>query len=322
MKSLRIGVAGAGGIAQRNAREAAASGVAEIAGVFDINHKAARDMASALKAPFFATYEDLLASPDVDAVLLSTPHHLHRPMTIQAAAQRKHVLVEKPIANNLTEAEEMIAACRRAGVFLTVNYSFRYLAKVQQARKFIQAGALGDITGVQIISHQYKDPGYWSGARSNSPDNWRASRAKCGGGFLIMNVCHVIDYVSFLTGLQSNRVYSEYATLGSPAEVEDIISVSFRLANGAIGSISASSIMRGADSSEERIWGTNGSMILNAEGISLYSTRPIENLRPGPRRSAVHSSRRSRHASCAVARARQAGRRPGTASAGRVWPAA
>jgi predicted dehydrogenase len=281
MQPLRIGIAGAGGIAQRNAREAAASGAAVIAGVFDVNHKAARDMAKALGAPFCASYEELLASSEVEAVLLSTPHHLHSPMTIQAARAGKHVLVEKPIANNLREAEQMIAACRSARVRLAVNYSFRYLSKLRRARELIAAGALGEIAGIQIVNHQYKDQGYWSGARSNSPDNWRASREKCGGGFLIMNVCHVIDYLYFLTGLKAVRISSEYATLGSPAEVEDIISVSCKWSNGAIGSISASSIMRGADNAEERIWGTNGTLIIHGEGLSLYSTRPVEGLRPG-----------------------------------------
>lgn len=281
MEPLRIGIAGAGGIAQRNAREAAASGAARIVGVFDVNHKAARDLARALRAPFFATYQDLLASRDVEAVLLSTPHHLHRPMTIEAAAQRKHVLVEKPVANNLEEARQMHQACREAGVQLTVNYSFRYLSKVQKAKQLIDDGALGDIVGIQIINHQFKDAGYWSGARSNSPDNWRASRSKCGGGYLIMNVCHVIDYIYFLTDLKATRIYSEYATLGSPAEVEDIVSVSGRMSNGSVCSITASSIMRGADQAEERIWGTNGSVILSGDGLSFYSTRPIDGCRPG-----------------------------------------
>ncbi|MCP9450573.1 MAG: Gfo/Idh/MocA family oxidoreductase, partial [Nitrospira sp.] len=63
--------------------------------------------------------------------------------------------------------------------------------------------------------------------------------------------------------------------------VEDIISVSVRLSNGGIGSISASSIMRGADQAEERIWGTKGTIILDGEGLSLYSTRPIDGKRPG-----------------------------------------
>lgn len=281
MQPLRIGVVGAGAIAQRNARDAEVLGVAKITGVFDTNHKVARDMSKALKVPFFSTYEDLLQSPSLDAVLISVPHHLHRPLTIQAANAKKHVFVEKPMANNLQEAEEMIKACKENGVALSVNYSFRYLPKIQKAKQLIDEGVLDQITGVQIIVHQFKDPGYWTGARSNSPDDWRASRSKCGGGYLIMNVCHVIDYVYFMTGVKAQRIYSEYNTLGSKAEVEDIISVSFRLENGGIGTISASSIMRGTEQFEVRIWGTKGTLILDEHSLSFYSTRPVSGKKPG-----------------------------------------
>lgn len=281
MKPLRIAIVGAGAIAQRNATEAAQSGAATIAGIFDINTKVARDMGQKLSAPVFSSYEQVLASPDVEAVLMSTPHHVHRPMTEQAALAGKHVLVEKPLATTLEDAEAMIAACRRAGVALTVNYSFRYLPQIRKARQLIQDGALGDITGVQLIAHQFKDQGYWMGARSNSPDDWRASRQKCGGGFLIMTICHNVDYLYYMTGLKATRVYSEWATLGSPGDVEDIISVSSRWGDRAIGSLSASSIMRGGDMGEERIWGTKGTIIMSGGTLSCYSTRPVDGKKPG-----------------------------------------
>jgi predicted dehydrogenase len=203
-------------------------------------------------------------------------------MTVAAAAAGKHVLIEKPLATTLEDAEAMIAACAKAGVGLTVNYSFRYLARIQKARQLVEEGALGDITGVQLIAHQFKDRGYWLGARSNSPDDWRASREKCGGGFLIMTVCHNIDYLYYITGLKATRVYSEWATLASPGDVEDIISISSRWGERAVGSLSASSIMRGADFGEERIWGTNGTMILSGDGgLSVWSTRPVDGKKPG-----------------------------------------
>jgi predicted dehydrogenase len=281
VRALRMAVVGAGAIAQRNAVEAAGSGATTIAGVFDVNVKVARDMAKRLGVPVFTSYEQALDSREVDAVLLSTPHHVHKSMTVAAARKGKHVMVEKPMATTMADAEEMIAACKAAGVALTVNYSFRYLPKIQKARALVHAGALGDITGVQIIAHQFKDPGYWMGARSNSPDDWRASREKCGGGFLIMNVCHTIDYLYYITGLRGTRVYCEYETAGSPGDVEDILSLTCRWGDRAIGTISASSIMRGADAAEERIWGTKGTLILNAEGLSFYSTRPIDGKTPG-----------------------------------------
>src|SRR5688572_32384381 len=95
MQRLRIAVIGAGAIAQRNAAEAAQSGAATIAGVFDVNTKVARDMARKLGTTVFSSYEDVLASRSVEAVLMSTPHHVHRSMTVDAAAAGKHVLIEK-----------------------------------------------------------------------------------------------------------------------------------------------------------------------------------------------------------------------------------
>jgi predicted dehydrogenase len=279
--AFRIAIVGAGGIAQRNAAEAAASGAATIAGVFDLNVKVARAMAKKLGTMVFSSYEEVVSGRDVDAVLLSTPHHVHKSMTIQAAEAGKHVMVEKPMATTLEDGEAMIAACKRAGVALTVNYSFRYLPKIRMARALVEEGVLGDITGVQIIAHQYKDPGYWMGARSNSPGDWRSSREKAGGGLLIMNVCHTIDYLYFVTGLRATRVYSEYSTLASPGDAEDIISVSARWGERAVCTISASSIMRGDDTLEERVWGTKGTLILRPEGLAFYSCRPIAGKKPG-----------------------------------------
>jgi predicted dehydrogenase len=281
MDPLKIGIVGAGAIAQRNAREALKSGSTEVLGVFDINHKVARDMCKALSVPFVPTYEDMLDNPKIEAVLISTPHFLHKEQACKAAEAGKHILIEKPMANNLEEAGQIISACESNDVKLTVNYSFRYLPKIQKAKELVNAGAVGDIVGVQIISHQFKDPGYWSGARSNSPDDWRASKEKSGGGILIMTTCHAIDYISYICSQKTVRVYSEYDTLNSSAEVEDVISITFRLENGAIGCHSASTIMRGHSQSEEIIWGKKGTMVIGHDFLQLYSMRPIDGRRPG-----------------------------------------
>lgn len=281
MDKLGLAIIGAGAIAQRNAREAARTGLVRITGVFDTNKKASLQMARDLSTMSYACCEQALESRDVEAVLISTPHFLHMAQAVQAARCGKHILLEKPLANTLDEAGEIVRACARSGVSLTVNYSFRYLPKIQKAREIAASGLLGDITGVQILAHQFKDPGYWLGARSNSPDDWRALKKKSGGGLLIMSTCHAIDYIYYITGLKASRVYSEYGTLNSSAEVEDIVGVTCRFDNGALGSINASSIMRGFEQNEERIWGTKGTMVLSPNGVSVYSIRSHAGLKPG-----------------------------------------
>jgi predicted dehydrogenase len=272
---------GAGAIGHYDAREAAQSGAAKIAGVFDVNHHAARELARSLSTRFFSSYQELLDSATTEAVLLAVPHHLHKSMAMEAANHGKHVLVEKPMATTVEDADAMIACCRRNRVALTVNFSLRYLPRNQKARELIEQGALGEITGIQIIAHAFRERGYWIGGRSHSPDDWRASREKSGAGVLFMNVCHVLDYVYGLTGLKATRVYGEYATLASPVEVEDIASVTCRFDNNSIGTVSASTIMRGSEQIEERIWGTQGTLILTPQELCFYSTRPVDGKRPG-----------------------------------------
>jgi predicted dehydrogenase len=281
VEPLAIAIVGAGAIGQYDAREAAQSGAAKIAGVFDVNHHAARELARSLSTRFFSSYEELLDSEGTEAVLLAVPHHLHKSMAVQAASRGKHVMVEKPMATTIEDANAMIASCRRNHVALTVNFSLRYLPRNQKAQELISQGALGEITGSQIIAHAFRERGYWIGGRSHSPDDWRASREKSGAGVLFMNVCHVLDYVYGLTGLKATRVYGEYATLASPVEVEDIVSATCRFNNNSIGTVAASTIMRGAEQIEERIWGTQGTLVLSPEGLSFYSTRPVGGKRPG-----------------------------------------
>jgi len=210
--------------------------------VFDTNLKVARSVANEVSAKVHESYEALLADPEIEAVLLAVPHHLHRDLTIQAAASGKHLLLEKPLANTVEEANAMLAACRRAGTLSTVNFSYRYLPQFQAARALVEAGAVGEITGVQVAAYSYREHGYWFGARSQSVDDWRTDKTKAGAGFLFMNLCHVIDYIHFITGLKTERVYAEYGTLGSPTEVEDSVSITCRFGNGAIGSFSGSTI--------------------------------------------------------------------------------
>jgi UDP-N-acetyl-2-amino-2-deoxyglucuronate dehydrogenase len=281
VEPLRIGIVGAGAIGKHNAQEASRSGAAKVAGVFDTNPKISSQLAGSLGARSHETYASLLEDPTVEAVLLSVPHHLHCDMTIAAARSGKHVLVEKPLANTMAEADEMVQSCRQGGVALGVNFSFRYLARIQEAKRLVDAGALGEIAGVQVASYSFRERGYWMGARSGSPDDWRGSKEKAGAGFLFMNLCHVIDYVYYLSGLKASRVYAEYATRASPVDVEDTVSLCCRFDNGAIGSFSGSSVQRGPSVGEERVWGSRGTLVMRGEGLSFWSTRPIDGKRPG-----------------------------------------
>ncbi|MDY7080490.1 MAG: bi-domain-containing oxidoreductase [Chloroflexota bacterium] len=275
-EKLRVGLIGCGEIAVQSARGAHEAPNASLAIAMDVNEKVAKDMAECYNIPYTVDVEELLESDDVDAVLISVPHHLHAPLTIQAARQGKHIMVEKPIATNIEDADQMIAACRQAGVKLSVIYCQRYWSHVQKAKKLIDQGALGDILGSELAFQLDKPPSYWTGGYSGRvTTDWRLSKEKSGGGLLIFNIVHYLDMFRYLTGLEVTRVYGEYGTLDTPIETEDTLSVTLRYSNRAIGNIIASSCVRGSMSPAElRIWGTDGQMVLE-NSLHFYSLRQV-----------------------------------------------
>jgi len=282
-KRLRVGIVGGGDIGLRNANSVRAAPAADVAAVCDINPEVLRDLAKRFDVTAIPEYDTLLARPDVDAVLLSVPHMLHAPLAIQAARAGKHILLEKPLGVNLHDATKIVEACRKNGVRLTVNFSYRYRPPIELTRQLVQEGILGEICGTQINFMHFKGASYWAGGfTARASGDWRASREKAGGGILILTVCHTIDYLRYCTGLEVKRTSSEYGTFGSPVEVEDVIVVTSQYSNGAVGTIAASSHWRAAPIDEVRIWGTHGALtIRNSNELSFWSAKRWRNLGPG-----------------------------------------
>jgi predicted dehydrogenase len=116
MDRLRIGMIGCGEIGVRTAAAIASSEHAQHIMVMDTRAALAQDLGETYGVPWTDRVEDLLANPAVEVVYIAVPHHLHASLTIQAAEAGKHILVEKPIAITLADAEAMIAAARANGV--------------------------------------------------------------------------------------------------------------------------------------------------------------------------------------------------------------
>ena len=273
-RKLRIAVVGGGDIGIRNGESAAAAPSVQIAAVYDANYEVCRQMARRLSVKPAVNYKDLLARNDIDAVLLSIPHHLHLPLGVAAAEAGKHVLMEKPLGVDLSAATVLLKTCNKHRVRLTVNFSFRFKPTIQLARRLIEDGVIGEVAGIQVMHLKFKSAGYWEGGYSaRSPNNWRSSVKKAGGGILIMGVTHSLDYLRYLTGLEVKRAFAEYGTFASPVEVEDAITVSLQYSNGAIGTIVASTCWRGKPMREDHIWGTKGLLLLRANSVGLWSTK-------------------------------------------------
>jgi len=282
-EKLRLGMIGCGEIAVQTAKGIAAAASVQHVMVMDVSERVARDMGETHGVPYTTSVEELLADPNVDAVYIAIPHYLHAPLTIQALQAGKHVLVEKPIATTLADADAMIAAARATGKTLSVAYHAQVDAGCQAIRTLIADGAIGKVVGTRIVFRGDKPASYWHGGYSGRiQTDWRVSKAKAGGGVLIMNTVHDLNTLRYMTGLEATRVYAEYDTYATPVEVEDYIAVTYRYTNGAIGTLEAGSAIRGRDPVGEvnRIYGEAGQITLG-NPARIYVTREVAGLAAG-----------------------------------------
>ncbi len=176
----------------------------------------------------YASLAEALADPEVEAVDLCLPHDLHCAAAVQAAAAGRHVLVEKPMANSLAEADAMIAAAERAGVTLMVGQSRRFFPAAMEAQRLVAAGALGRLIHVHAA---------YFGLMERPQNEWWHSAARTGGLMLALWGSHIIDYTLWLFGRRPCRVYMEASNNNPRWEGEDEVAVTLGFADGAIATM-------------------------------------------------------------------------------------
>lgn len=159
--------------------------------------EASRRAAEAEGARAHADLAGLLAEPEVEAVYVATPNHLHRGAVEALSAAGKAVLCEKPMAASLADAEAMAAAVRGSGIFYGTAFDQRHHPGHRAMRAAIAAGRLGTVTAIRIVYACWLDRAWTS---FQGQDNWRIDPAQAGGGALIDLAPHGLDLVDFLVG--------------------------------------------------------------------------------------------------------------------------
>ena len=269
-KRLGLAMVGCGDIAGAYLDATAKSKRCRIAQVMDVNESLAQSRGAQIGVPATADFEEALANPEVDAVIISVPHFLHAPLTLRALARGKHVMCDKPIATTVSDGKKMIAAARRAGLKLSVNYMMRSDDKIRFARREIARGMIGDVIAITIVMASHKPDIYWTQGWSHvTRTDWRMQKAKAGGGVTVMNASHNMDVVFHITGLSARSVVGMAGTFNSPpgVEVEDLSAGVLRLSNGGIMSVLASSCYVGGLPPRVSILGKRGQIELET-GVS------------------------------------------------------
>jgi predicted dehydrogenase len=265
---LRWGIIGCGDVAEHKGGPALqqAPGSALVAAMRRDRALAAA-FATRMGVPrYYGAVEELLADPQVDAVYVATPVHLHHAHTLAVAQAGKHVLVEKPMALDAGQAQEMIAACGAAGVALGVAYYRRFYPVVARVRELIEAGAVG-----RVVQARVQFGSFYQGAPGDG--GWRTDPQLAGGGALADIGSHRIDLLLRLLG-PIDEVSAFANTLVHGYASEDSASLLLRFASGAHGLFGIYWTMRERVDQLE-ITGTDGRIVVSElEAGTLELHRP------------------------------------------------
>ena len=225
MTNIAIGVIGAGLIGRKHLAKIAAHPDFDLAGIADVN--AEQVAAQNPAARVFADYRAMLDETRPDAVIIASPNQLHAENGIECARRGIHILIEKPVTDTLATANALISAVKAAGIQSLVGHHRRHHRQVATLRSLLNERQIGDLVGVSAIWAVHKPEAYFNAAP------WRT---QAGGGPVLINLIHEIDFLRFSVG----EIVAVGAVLSNRRRgfpVEDTAGVLLEFENGAIGTI-------------------------------------------------------------------------------------
>lgn len=278
MSQVRITVAGAGLIGRRHIEEVDRCASTVLASIVDPG-PAAQELAAKHGVTRYSSLTELFAIDKPDGVILATPNQMHVAGGLACVAAEVPVLVEKPIGDNVTSAIQLVQAGERAGVPVLTGHHRNYSPIMTRAREIIRSGVLGTLVGVCGTALFYKPDDYFD-------VGWRRAP---GGGPILLNLTHEVNnLLSLLGDIDSVFALTSNSTRGFP--VEDTSAITFRFANGALGTFLLSDTAASprsweqtsqentsypayADEDAYHIAGTRGSLSVPTMRIKTYADK-------------------------------------------------
>jgi UDP-N-acetyl-2-amino-2-deoxyglucuronate dehydrogenase len=266
MTSMHVGLIGGGNISNTHARAVDAIDGAEVVAVYGPNREKTGKLADAHKAIAYSDLEALLAHRPMDMVIIGSPSGLHSDQGIAAARHGLHVLVEKPIDIRTERADALIEACDRVGVRCGVIFQERFHPNSLRVKQLITDRALGRLLLANAHVPWYRPEGYYTKSR------WHGVRAIDGGGALINQGVHTVDFLLWTMG-DVARVQARTATVLHKMECEDTALAILEFANGAFGTLQITTAEYPGYERRIEITGTEGTIILEGDRIASADLR-------------------------------------------------
>jgi scyllo-inositol 2-dehydrogenase (NADP+) len=263
-KQIRFGVAGLGRIGwSYHCRTIARHPDVMLAAVQDVDAARRQEAEQVYAVPAFTDFGEMLAQADLQAVVVATPTHLHRPMAEQALRAGLDVLLEKPMAEDASQAAAIVRTAKRHGRLLTVYQPRRAAAYFQHARRLLDSGLIGEVYHVRAGAFNY--------ARRN---DWQSLR-KYGGGMLNNYGAHALDQLLQIAGYDVKRVFCSLRVVASLGDADDVVKVVFETRRGVLAEvdINQASVI---NPFHLQAWGTHGALSVsrNMDAITVRHFDP------------------------------------------------
>jgi predicted dehydrogenase len=264
--TIHVGLIGGGNISTTHARAVGTIPGAEVVAVYGPNREKTEKLAAAHSAQAFADFEKFLAFRPMEMVIIGSPSGLHATQGIAAARQGLHVLVEKPIDIRTQQADALIAACDRAGVRCGVIFQERYQPTNLRVKELVTRGGVGKLLLVNAHVPWYRPPAYYSESR------WHGVRAIDGGGALMNQGVHTVDFLLWMFGDVAS-VQARTATVLHRMECEDTALAILEFASGVLGTLQVTTAEYPGYERRIEIVGSEGTIILEGDSVIAADLR-------------------------------------------------
>lgn len=264
-KIYNISIAGCSKVAHLHAKAISNIPNARLAGVWNRTASKAAEFALLYKTRSFQDVSSMVKENESDLVIVCTAHPYHKQPAVEAANAGANILVEKPLASDLRDCDEIIQACKESKVKSGVISQRRWYEPVKRVRQAIVEGKIGKPVLAEVLMLGWRDKVYYDS------DPWRGSWSTEGGGVLVNQAPHQLDILLWFMG-EIDEVYGLWRNLNHPyIEVEDTAAAIVKFKNGAIGNILVSNSQKPGLYVKVHVHGKNGASVgVQTDGGAMF----------------------------------------------------
>ncbi len=262
-EAVGFGIVGCGVVADYHIGGVLETEGAKLVAIADVVEERAREVGEKHGVSWYTDYKEMLKSPEIDVVCITTPSGIRIPIATDTAAAGKHLIIEKPIDITLEKTDRIIEAAGNAGVHLMCIFQLRYGEAIGKVREAVQDGKLGQIVLGDAYIKWFRPQEYYDSA------GWRGTWDMEGGGALMTQGIHTVDLLQWIMG-PVKRVSARMGSLVHDVEVEDTVVATIEYESGSLGVIEATTASHPGMPAKLEFSGSKGTVVVEADQITSW----------------------------------------------------